>query len=187
MDSFLVSICILRGPVNASLPAGLTLSFKLITHPLCARHTAYRKIRWSESTQGEGGRKFGTALLVSCGGIAWSRVDREFGIFQHVAPTMRLLFEFPHETGLIRRFTGNVGNPCRKSMGIDPPVAIRRGEGAHRKWCRELWCFPRVSLCICLQLSTVLSAKLWPSWSDWSSVWEPKVVESSCYSCKLNK
>ena len=77
MDSFLVSICILRGPVNASLPAGLTLSFKLITHPLCARHTAYRKIRWSESTQGEGGRKFGTALLVSCGGIAWSRGSRK--------------------------------------------------------------------------------------------------------------
>ena len=64
-----------------------------------------------------------------CPGVRFlSRVDREFGIFQHVAPTMRLLFEFPHETGLIRRFTGNVGNPCRKSMGIDPPVVIRRGD-----------------------------------------------------------
>ena len=28
-----------------------------------------------------------------------------------MAPTMRLLFEFPHETGLIWRFAGNVGNP----------------------------------------------------------------------------
>ena len=39
-----------------------------------------------------------------------------------------------------------VGNypPCRQHMGIDPSVASRRGEGAHRKWCRELWCFPRV-------------------------------------------
>ena len=77
MDSFLVSVCILRGPVNVSLSAGLTLSFKLITHPLCARHTGYRKIRWSEGTQGEGGRKFGRAVLVSSGGIAWSRGSRK--------------------------------------------------------------------------------------------------------------
>ena len=39
---------------------------------------------------------------------------------------------------------GTSGTPCRQNMGIDPSVAIRRGEGAHRKWCRELWCFPRV-------------------------------------------
>ena len=38
-----------------------------------------------------------------CPGVRFlSRVNREFGIFQHMAPTMRLLFEFPHETGLIR-------------------------------------------------------------------------------------
>ena len=35
---------------------------------------------------------------------------------------------------------GTLGTPCRQSMGVDPPVAIRRGEGAHRKWCHELWC-----------------------------------------------
>ena len=39
---------------------------------------------------------------------------------------------------------GTSGTPCRQNMGIDPSVAISRGEGAHRKWCRELWCFPRV-------------------------------------------
>ena len=77
MDSFLVYICILRGLVSASLLVGLTLSFKLITYPLCARHTGYRKIRWSESTQGEGGRKFGRAVLVSGGGIAWSKGSRK--------------------------------------------------------------------------------------------------------------
>ena len=49
-----------------------------------------------------------------------SRVDREFGIFQHVAPTMRLLFEFPHETGLIQRFAGNVGNPLQTKHGNRP-------------------------------------------------------------------
>ena len=39
---------------------------------------------------------------------------------------------------------GTSGTPSRQNMGIDPSVAIRRGEGAHRKWCRELWCFSRV-------------------------------------------
>ena len=38
---------------------------------------------------------------------------------------------------------GTSGTPCRQNMGMDPPVGIRRGEGAHRKWCCELWCFPR--------------------------------------------
>ena len=37
---------------------------------------------------------------------------------------------------------GTSGTPCRQNMGIDPSVAIRTGEGAHRKWCRELWVFP---------------------------------------------
>ena len=56
-----------------------------------------------------------------CPGVRFlSRVDREFGIFQHVAPTMRLLFEFPHETGLIRRFAGNVGTPLQTKHGSRP-------------------------------------------------------------------
>ena len=56
-----------------------------------------------------------------CPGVRFlSRVDREFGIFQHVAPTMRLLFEFPHEAGLIRRFAGNVGNPLQTKHGNRP-------------------------------------------------------------------
>ena len=38
---------------------------------------------------------------------------------------------------------GTSGTPCRQNMGIDPSVASRRCEGAHRKWCREFWCFPR--------------------------------------------
>ena len=58
-------------------------------------------------------------LLPKCGFL--SRVDREFGIFQHMAPTMRLLFEFPHETGLIRRFAGNVGTELNSVL-----VAILR-------------------------------------------------------------
>ena len=56
-----------------------------------------------------------------CPGVRFlCRVDWEFGIFQHMARTMRLLFEFPHETGLIRRFAGNVGNPLQTKHGNGP-------------------------------------------------------------------
>ena len=51
--------------------------------------------------------------------------------------------EFPRETGLILRCAAKVGTPCRQSRGIDPPVSIRRGEGAQRKRCRDPRCSPR--------------------------------------------
>ena len=39
-----------------------------------------------------------------CAGIGFfSSVDREIGVFRHVAPPTRLRFELPHETGLILR------------------------------------------------------------------------------------
>ena len=63
-----------------------------------------------------------------CPGVRFlSRVDREFGIFQHVAPTMRLLFEFPHETGLILRFAGKVGNPLQTKHGSRPSFCDQEG------------------------------------------------------------
>ena len=53
-----------------------------------------------------------------CPGVRFlSRVDREFGIFQHMAPTLRLLFEFPHETGLILRCARKAGNPFQTKQG----------------------------------------------------------------------
>ena len=39
---------------------------------------------------------------------------------------------------------GRSGTPSRQSRGIDPPVAIRRGEGAQIMWCLEPRCSPRV-------------------------------------------
>ena len=39
---------------------------------------------------------------------------------------------------------GELGTPSRQSRAIDPPFAMRRGEGAQMKWCRELRCSPRV-------------------------------------------
>ena len=83
----------------------------------------------------------------SCPGIGISSsVDREIGVFQHVAPPTRLSLEFPRETGLILRCTGKVGIPSRQSRGIDPPVEIRRREWAEMKWCPEPRCSSRVRL-----------------------------------------
>ena len=52
------------------------------------------------------------------------------------APT-RPRLECPRETGLILRCDRKVGNPFQKKQGVDPPVEIRRVEGAQRKWCRK--------------------------------------------------
>ena len=69
-------------------------------------------------------------VLSSDPGIGFlSRADREIGVFQQVAPPTKLRIEFPHETGLILSCAGKVGPPCRQRRGVDPPVAIRIGEG----------------------------------------------------------
>ena len=51
--------------------------------------------------------------------------------------------DFPRETGLILRCAGKAENASRPRRGIDSPVAIRRGEGAQKKRCRDPWCSPR--------------------------------------------
>ena len=38
---------------------------------------------------------------------------------------------------------GFMFTPSRPRRGIDSPVAIRRGEVAQMKWCRDPWCSPR--------------------------------------------
>ena len=45
--------------------------------------------------------------------------------------------EFPRETSIILRCVGRLGTPSTQSRGIDSPVAIRRGDGAQMKWCRD--------------------------------------------------
>ena len=52
------------------------------------------------------------------------------------APT-RPRLECRREPGLILRCDRKVGTPSRQSRGVDPPVEIRRVEGAQRKWCRK--------------------------------------------------
>ena len=51
--------------------------------------------------------------------------------------------EFPRETGLILRGAGKAGNPFQTSQGNRISVAIRRGEGAQMKMCRDPRCCPR--------------------------------------------
>ena len=73
-----------------------------------------------------------------CPGIGFlSRADREIGVFQNVAPPTRLHLQFLCETGLILGAPGRSGSHSRQSRGIDPPVEIRRGQGAQRKCCWE--------------------------------------------------
>ena len=58
-------------------------------------------------------------------------------------PTHVARLEFLRETGLMLRCAGKAGNPFQTTRGIDSPVAIRRGEGAQRKRCRDTRCCPR--------------------------------------------
>ena len=76
--------------------------------------------------------------LKKCPGIGFlSRADREIGVFRNVAPPTRLHLQFLCETGLILGAPGRSGSHSRQSRGIDPPVEIRRGQGAQRKCCWE--------------------------------------------------
>src|SRR5574337_531828 len=73
-----------------------------------------------------------------CPGIGFlSRGDREIGVLRNVEAPTRPRLECRRETGLNLRCDRKVGNPSRQSRGVDPPVEIRRVEGAQRKWCRK--------------------------------------------------
>ena len=52
-------------------------------------------------------------------------------------------FKCPRETGLLLRCARKAGNPFQTCRGIDSPVALRRGEGAQMKRCRDPRCSPR--------------------------------------------
>ena len=60
----------------------------------------------------------------------------KLGCFQ-CGSTHEATLECHRETGLILRCDRKVGNPFQKNRGVDPPVEIRRVEGAQRKWCRK--------------------------------------------------
>ena len=80
-----------------------------------------------------------------CPGIGFfSRADREIGVLWHVTPPTSLRLEYPRETGLILRCRVRSRTSSRQIRGIDPPVAISRGEGAQLKCCRETRCSPRL-------------------------------------------
>ena len=56
-----------------------------------------------------------------CPGIGFlSRADREIGVVRHVAPPTRLRLELAHETGLILRWAGKVGNPLQTEQWSRP-------------------------------------------------------------------
>ena len=56
-----------------------------------------------------------------CPGIGFlSRADGEIGVVRHVAPPTRLRLELAHETGLILRWAGKVGNPLQTEQWSRP-------------------------------------------------------------------
>ena len=71
------------------------------------------------------------------------RADWEIGVVWHVAPTTWLVSNFPVRPASSGGAPGRAGTPSRQRRGIDSPVAIRRGEGAQIKWCRDPRCSPR--------------------------------------------
>ena len=73
-----------------------------------------------------------------CLGIGFlSRGDREIGVLPSVEAPTRPCMECRRETRLILRCDRKFGNPFQTKQGVDPPVEIRRLEGAQRKWCRK--------------------------------------------------
>ena len=52
--------------------------------------------------------------------------------------------EFPHETGLILRCAGKIGNPFQTKQGNRLSCRDQEGRRAQMKWCRELRCSPQV-------------------------------------------
>ena len=73
-----------------------------------------------------------------CPGIGFlSRGDREIGVLRNVHAPRRPCLECRREPGLILRCDRKVGNPFQTIRGVDPPVQIRRVEGAQSKWCQK--------------------------------------------------
>src|SRR5574337_1249912 len=86
------------------------------TAPSCGLHSqggVRRGVRASGSYQEGTGKSGCFATWKHPGGHVWNVVGR------------------PAST---RGATGRSGTPSRQSSGVDPPVEIRRAEGAHRKW-----------------------------------------------------
>ena len=78
-----------------------------------------------------------------CLGIGFlSRGYREIGVFQHVAPPMRLHLKFSHETGLILRCAGKVGNPFQKNQGNPPSCRDQEGRRGSDKMVPGALVFP---------------------------------------------
>ena len=70
-----------------------------------------------------------------------TRESGSFGMWHH---TRGYLSNFLLRLGSSSGALGRSRKPSRQSRLIDPPVAIRRGEGAQMKWCWEPRGSPRV-------------------------------------------
>ena len=84
------------------------------------------------------------------------RVSRDIGVFRHVTPPTSLRLEFPRETGLILRCTGNVGKPFQTRQGNRPSCREQEGRRCSDEVVWEPRCSRRVRLA-CLGIFGVAS------------------------------
>ena len=81
----------------------------------------FRQVACHPVNNSKGKRRSIPQQKTRCAGIRFfSRVDREIGVFRHVAPPTRLRLELPHETSLILRCARKVGNPLQTDKGSRP-------------------------------------------------------------------
>ena len=73
----------------------------------------------------------------------FSRADRGIGVVRRVAPPTWLISNVLVRLASSLGAPGRPGTPSRPRRGIDSPVAIRRGEEAQMKRCRDPRCSPR--------------------------------------------
>ena len=85
----------------------------------------------------------GLPLKRSPGRGSFSRADRGIAVVRHVAAPTWLFSNFLVRPASSLGAPGRPGTPSRPRRGIASPVAIRRGEGAQRKRCRDPRCSPR--------------------------------------------
>ena len=80
---------------------------------------------------------------VRASGSSQERIGKSgsFGMWHHPRAYVSNILVRPASSWSVPRRSGT---PIRKSKEINPPVSIRRGEGAQMKWSRKLRCYPRV-------------------------------------------